>query len=135
MIKQLIKTRRDLFSQMIRFSIIGISSTAVHFSCVILLVSYDVMLPLLANIVAFLIAFLVSFYGHMFWTFANTTRTLRQSLPRFLTIAIASFALNESFYWYLLHVRHMNYITALLVVLVFVSIITFTLSKFWAFQE
>ena len=135
MIKQFIQTRRQLISQVMRFSIVGTSSTAVHFSSVILLVAYGHMKPLIANIIAFLIAFLVSFYGHLYWTFANTSRSFHQSLPRFMSVAILSFALNESFYWYLLHIHHMYYPTALIIVLTSVSALTFTLSKLWAFQE
>ncbi|MDF1797473.1 MAG: GtrA family protein [Coxiellaceae bacterium] len=135
MIKQAIKTHKHLLSQMMRFAIVGMSSTVVHFSSVMLLVALGGMKPLIANIFAFLIAFSVSFFGHWLWTFSGTTQNFRQSLPRFFTIAVISFAVNETFYWYLLHRVHMHYSIALVIVLACVSIFTFTASKLWAFHS
>ncbi|MDF1760440.1 MAG: GtrA family protein [Coxiellaceae bacterium] len=135
MIKQAIQTHKHLLSQVMRFTIVGMSSTVVHFSSVMILVALGGMRPLIANIFAFLIAFSVSFFGHQLWTFAGTTQSFRRSFPRFLTIALTSFALNEAFYWYLLHRLHMQYAIALIIVLSCVSVLTFTASKLWAFHS
>ncbi|MDF1761168.1 MAG: GtrA family protein [Coxiellaceae bacterium] len=135
MIKKAIQTHKHLLSQVMRFAIVGMSSSVVHFSSVMLLVEFGDLRPLIANIFAFLIAFLVSFFGHWLWTFAGTTQNFRQSLPRFFTIATVSFGLNELFYWYLLHRVHMYYPVALIIVLCCVSVLTFTASKLWAFHS
>ena len=135
MIKKVIHKHKHLLSQMMRFSVVGLSSTVVHFTCVILLVEFEALKPLTANIIAFLVAFLVSFFGHRYWTFADTTRSFRHTLPRFLSIAIMSFIINESLYWYLLHIQNMYYPVALIIVLAAVSVFTFTLSKLWAFRQ
>ncbi len=135
MIKQALQTHKHLLSQVMRFSIVGMSSTAVHYTSVVLLVAYGDVIPLIANVYAFLIALSVSFFGHSLWTFAGTTQSFKQSFPRFFTIAVISFALNETFYWYLLHRMHMYYPVALAIVLASVSVFTFTASKMWAFHS
>jgi putative flippase GtrA len=131
---QRLKRHKHMINQLMRFSVVGGSSSVVHFTCVLLLVHFVQYHPLHANIIAFLVGFLVSFFGHRYWTFKGTTRSFLQSLPRFLLIASISFALNETFYWYLLTYVHMYYLEALVIVLAAVSVVTFTLSKLWAFH-
>jgi putative flippase GtrA len=133
--RRTIHKHQHILSQLMRFAIVGISSSIVHFTTVICLVAPGWLPPLRANIIAFLIAFCVSFFGHRYWTFENTTRGFGDSLPRFFSVAVLSFALNESFYWYLLHRLQMYYPVALIIVLTSVSALTFFLSKFWAFHS
>lgn len=124
-----------LIHRLTRFSVTGGSSTAVHFCSVLLLVSLLHMTPLIANIGAFLIAFSVSYIGHSRWTFADINQANRkQTLCRFFMIAVFSFVLNESLYVYLLKVQHLYYPIALAIVLCAISVVTFTLSKCWAFR-
>lgn len=135
MIREKIIKHQHLLSQLMRFTLVGISSSIVHFSTVITLVELKWLSPLKANVIAFLVAFSVSYLGHRFWTFDNTTQRFHQSLPRFLMVASASFLLNESFFWVLLNKAQLDYALALFIVLSSVSLLTFTLSKCWAFHS
>lgn len=119
--------------QVLRFIVVGSAAAAVHLLVVLVLVQGLQWLPLLANIAAFIVAFQVSYCGHHFWTFAHDERAHQQSLPRFLLVAISSFCLNEFLYFLLLHYAPFPYWFSLCVVLVAVAVITFLLSKFWAF--
>jgi len=123
------------FFQLIRFGITGTSATLVHFSMVILLVEIEHLYPLTANVYGFLCGFIVSFSGHRFWTFSETSRSTRASLPRFFLIATINFSGNQTLYYLLLNKLHMHYTIALLLVLGFMAIITFFLSKLWAFSR
>lgn len=123
------------FFQLMRFGITGTLVTLVHFSIVILLVETEHLHPLTANTYGFLCGFIISFSGHRFWTFSETSRTLRSSLPRFFFIAALNFIGNQTFYYLLLDKLHMHYTIALLLVLSFMATITFFLSKLWAFPR
>jgi putative flippase GtrA len=134
MINQL-SQKRPALKQPIWFIIIGTSSSCVHFCTVFISVHFFAIKPLLANIYAFCIAFLVSFFGHRRFTFCATHIRWQKTLPKYLSVAVLSFALNETFYWYLLHHLNIDYRLALAIVLGCVSILTFTLSKCWAFTQ
>lgn len=113
------------------FTGIGITSTLVHLTVVVGLVTCG-LAPLIANIIAFLIAFNISFFGHRRLTFAQLQDNKQlQPLP-FLLVAITAGILNEYMYYLLLHYTHLNYLVALILVVSLVAVFTFTASKLWA---
>lgn len=122
--------KRELFW----FGLIGISALLVHFLLVTLLVPMGLQ-PLLANVVAYLLAFQVSYWGHRQKTFAAGHVCHWQTLPRFFAVASLSFLLNEALYFLLLHYTPLDYRVALLLVLAAVAVVTFVLSRAWAFSH
>ncbi|WP_151702278.1 GtrA family protein [Nitrincola alkalilacustris] len=121
-----------MIAQVLRFSGVGILALIVHWLVVVLLVPFG-MAPLLANVVAFLVAFNVSYFGHRRLTFQADGLEHSRTLPRFASVALASFAVNETSYALLLHFTPLRYDLALLLVLGGVAVMTFILSRFWAF--
>ena len=120
--------KRELFW----FGVVGISAMLTHFLLVVLLVPLGLK-PLQANVIAYLLAFQVSYWGHRLKSFDAGHLPHRQTLPRFFTVASLSFLLNEGMYFLLLHYTPLDYRVALLIVLFAVALITFVLSRSWAF--
>ncbi|MDF3034784.1 MAG: GtrA family protein [Paucimonas sp.] len=118
--------------QLARFGTVGLIAACVHWSVVAALVPLG-LLPLQANVVAFITAFNVSYWGHRRWTF-NADRPHRSALPRFLLTACSSFVLNQTLYYFFLTYTSLDYRVSLLIVLVCVAILTFFLSRQWAFR-
>ena len=123
---------RVFFSQLFRFASVGTLAAIVNFSIVVWLVHFFNWHPLVANIAAFLVAFQVSFFGHRFWTFNHKQHTIG-SLPKFFTVAVFSFLLNEGLYSVFL-AFHIDYRLSLFFVIFIAAIFTLLLSKFWAFR-
>lgn len=121
------------FLQLARFGAVGVSALVVHWLSVVTIVPFGVP-PLLANVIAFVIAFQVSYWGHRNWTFNVRHLPHRVTLPRFLFIGCAGFAVNESLYFLLLTYTKMDYRLSLLIVLTAVVTTSFVLSKLWAFR-
>lgn len=121
-----------MIAQLARFGVVGIAAMAVHWAVVAAIVPLGVA-PLLANVIAFAVAFNASYFGHRNWTFASRA-SHTATLPRFLGVALASFALNEALYAVLLARTALDYRSALLVVLIAVAALTFVLSRCWAFR-
>lgn len=118
--------------QILRFFIIGTSASATHFIGVVCLVELFTLQPLIANIFAFFLAFQISYIGHRYWTFNHRQHALG-SLPKFFTVASFGFIMNEGLFALCLHVFNWYYPIALAITLITVAIMTFILSKFWAF--
>jgi putative flippase GtrA len=125
---------RSLFFQIARFGIVGVTSAAVNFSVVILLVETQHLMPLHANVFAFLIAFQVSYWGHRYWTFAETNALHRVAFPRLLLVGGLGFIANQSLFFLFLTVGKMPYPLALLADLAILPTVTFLLNKFWVFR-
>jgi putative flippase GtrA len=120
--------------ELIWFAVIGISALLVHFLLVLLLVPQGLQ-PLLANVLAYLLAFQVSYWGHRLKTFEAAHLPHSQTLPRFFAVASLSFLLNEGLYYLLLRFTPLDYRIALLLVLFCVAVVTFVLSRLWAFSS
>lgn len=121
--------RRQLFF----FLLTGAMAALTHLLVVVLLVEAGMLAPLIANAGGFAIAFFVSYAGHHRFTFAALECPHRQGLPRFLLVACSGFLLNESLFALLLRARW-PYPAALLVALLAVAVLTFLLSRYWAFS-
>ena len=124
-----------MINRIIKFGLVGFLAMFTHWIIVLLLVQLGLN-PLLANVVGFLGAFPVSYSGHKHWTFKipNYSIDHRQSLQRFFMVATNSFVLNEFLYFVLLTYTTLNYMLALAMVLIFVSLLTFICSYYWAFR-
>lgn len=120
--------------QGLQFVLVGGAAAATHVSVVGLLVSLADMRPLVANVVAFLVAFVVSYNGHALLTFAQTGARGRAVVGRYFVVASLSFVVNEVLYAAALRWLGWNYLVCLVLVLLFVAVGTFALSKSWAFK-
>ncbi len=120
--------------QIVRFIFVGGAAFGVHFSIVSIIVPLGAH-PLAANVAGFLLAFGVSYLGHRHWTFPSASSARHAALMRFFFVAVSGFALNEALYWFLLTATVLDYRTALVIVLAAVAVVTFTVSKLWAFRD
>jgi putative flippase GtrA len=117
------------------FILVGSAAALVHLLTVILLVEKMHLVPLIANVGGWLCAFGVSFGGHQLLTFADHEAPVLQSASRFFLLSAAGFAINESAYAFLLHSSQVPYYLLLAIILVCVAILTYLLSRRWAFAR
>lgn len=118
--------------RLVYFVSIGGSAALIHLFTVFNLVKFMHVQALIANVFAFLVAFNVSFLGHKYLTFSRLHNEKILSLPHFFLVAASAGIINEIFYFLLLHYTTLNYLFALFLVLGFVSIYSFFISRFWA---
>lgn len=123
----------DHMRQIICFGIVGLCASLVHFGIAIFLI-HALFNPHIANLIAFCIAFQVSFWSHFHWSFSNNRTHVRQAMKRFFIVAISGFALNETLFFIGLSLDILSSGVLLLLIIGVVAIITFMLSKFWAFS-
>ena len=121
--------------QLIKFGVVGGSAAAVHLGGLWALVHQAGLATLLANALAFSVAFSVSYAGQSLWTFNHKQHDLKRSGLRFLIVQLfCSFFLNQGFYTLLISYTTLHYLLASFIVLTIVPVVTFTLSKYWAFK-
>lgn len=120
--------------QLFRFGVIGLTALGVHLFAVMIMVSMLGLAPLIANVIGFLIAFQVSYWGHYKWTFEAEHIPHKMAYARFFFTASCNFIFNEILYAGLLYNTELPYDLALFIVLIFISALTFIVSKFWVFR-
>ena len=116
-----------------RFAIIGGLATVTHLLVGNLLI-FAGYAPLKANVVAFLVAFFVSFFGHFYYSFAGHKQRIGASLLRFALTALIGFGVNQSILWCFISTGSLAGNKALIASTIFSMIVTYFLSKLWAFQ-
>ena len=119
--------------QALRFAMVGASAAVTHWVCAV--IAMHCVVPLVANVVGFACAFWVSFAGHFHWSFRGHGAHWAHALPRFLAVALSSFAGNELLYAALLRWTSWPPQASLVVTLLAVAVSTFVLSRGWAFAR
>lgn len=122
-------------SQLIKFALIGSGAALVHLGVLHLLVKLHWLTPIPANAVAFFTAFIFSYAGQSLWTFNHKQHHHQAAATRYLMVQLlCNFGLNQGGYTLLLKLTSLHYLLASILVLMTVPVITFTLSKYWAFR-
>ncbi len=122
-----------MVKQVLRFGTVGVMAALVHMVIGFLLIQSNWQ-PLLANLIAFLIAFLVSFVGHLGFSFADQNVSTSSALWKFAIVALMGFGCNEALLVVLLAQGAFSDTTALWVSTGCAAMLTFALSKVWAFR-
>ena len=121
--------------QPLQFILVGAVAAGTHLGVVVILVQGLGLSPLLANVPAFCLAFGVSYNGHARLTFGRSGARGPAVAGRYFLVASLSLLLNELLYAWALHGLGWPYVWALLLVLLLVAVLTFVLSKYWAFAR
>lgn len=116
------------------FAIMGGMTTVVHIVTGLALHHVAGMTAAKANIVAYITAFFVSYSLHRNVTFRSTA-SVGQSLPKFLAISVLGFVLCQLIVVMMVNVMGFSYAAALAVMVTTVPVVTYVLSRIWAFRD
>jgi putative flippase GtrA len=118
----------------LRFLGVGGLATVTHYLAVLCLVYLLTLHPEAANVIGFLVAFSVSFFGHWRWTFREQQARFHRALPAFAIVAVSMFLLNATLFHLLLEYTSIRFEFCLLIAQSLVLVLTFLVSKYWAFS-
>lgn len=117
-----------------RFAVVGIIATVVHLLVAFFLLFITQLPVLLVSALAFLTTFGISFAGNYIWTFRSPGAPNR-AIRRFLIISFSAFSGNTIILVALLEADFLSRYQAVGLSVVVVPVITFWLSRVWAFQR
>jgi putative flippase GtrA len=126
---------RTLIRQLSWFIAVGCAAAATHWVTVVACVEALATPPLAANVVGWLVAFCVSFSGHYRLTFRHQASAWHVAAGRFFCVSAAGFIVNEISYGWLLRRTALRYDVLLALILIVIAVLTFLLSRFWAFRR
>ncbi len=126
---------RVLIRQLTWFIIVGCAAAATHWLVAVDCVQGLGLRPLWANVAGWAVAFVVSFSGHFLLTFRHQAGAGHEAARRFFFVSAGGFVINESAYAWLLHYTAVRYDILLAAVLVGIAVLTFVISRLWAFRR
>lgn len=118
-----------------RFVAVGLGATIVHVLVYATTIELLDLPPLLANTLGFAAGVNLSFVGHRRWTFRREAPAAgRCSLLRFWTVALLGLALNTAFVQLVTGTLMLRYVWSIPLIAGVTPLLTFTLSRSWAFR-
>lgn len=118
--------------QAVRFLLVGLTSTGIHFLILSVLFKWLGVNIVLASSIAFLGSFAFAYLANYHFTFVSTTEHL-QGVSKFLLANGIGFLWNVSLMYLFVEVAHWHYALAFLVMSSVVATNNFLLGKFWVF--
>lgn len=118
--------------QMLRFVLIGLSSTGLYFTLLILLEPLIPSVMLLAA-VCYLISMAFNFLAQALFTF-QVQRLSSQQLVRYSIMLGTALLLNSAMMGALVNVLDLRLVVAQLIVTSIITVMTFALSKTWVYK-
>ena len=123
-----------MMGTVLRFAVSGGLATATHVLVFITFVEWLSVRPVIAAGAAFIAALFVSYGMNYHWTF-SVSGPHRVMLPRFVLVAVLGLLLNLGITYAVVDMAGYWYGYALLLVVLFVPMMTFVLSKIWVFNS
>ncbi len=121
-----------LTSPFVRYAGAGVLGTAAHYGVLVSSVEWAGLSPTLATALGAASGAAINYLLNYHLTFASKAPH-RRVLPRFLTVAALSTALNAGGMWYAVHQLHVRYLTAQIFCTGLVLVLGFAFNRLWTF--
>ena len=131
--KDLLKRRG--FRQLVKFGLVGASSTVIDWGSYLLLTRIFGILYLMAKVLSFSVAVLNSYTWNRRWTFRSTDPQKLRQFIKFLIIALVGLVLNTSIMYLAVEKLKLHDIYGLFLATAMVFFWNFSANKFWTFRE
>ena len=124
-----------MFTQLIKFSMVGVLNTAIHYGVFFYLYSYLEVYHLLASTAGFCFAVTNSYFVNKHWTFGHTNGYQSQQFFKFLTVNLISLMINLVGMLLLVEAFLLNPLLAQFIMIVITLVVNFIGTKFWSFRQ
>jgi putative flippase GtrA len=122
-----------LLRELLRFGLIGLAATGLHFALLTLLVERGGLPPPTANGVAFLGALTVTYLGQSLWVFPGRSRHSPRQMLRFALSLVLGLAANMAIMALCTQVLGFDYRTGFIIGVATVPALSFTINRSWVF--
>ena len=120
---------------MLRYGIVGVLATAVHYLIGFCLHTFFDWSPFWAHFCGFFGGFVTAYCGHYYFSFKDSGRHYER-MPKFFATSLIGLILHQTGIYLLAEVWQLDYATvAAPVMMVCVPLVTFVLSKLWVFSN
>lgn len=120
-------------SQFLRYALVGLFGTVIHFSLMVLAAEHWGWDPLVAATLGFLAAFIASYLINKRWTFASGL-SHATSAWRYGAVSLLGLGVNSALLALLVYGFSFWYVSAQLAVIMVVPIMNFGLNRYWTFK-
>jgi putative flippase GtrA len=121
--------------EIIRFGVVGLTATAMHYLTLILMVELLAIPPTLANGLAFLCALFITYLGQSLWVFQERSQHSITQMLRFTVSLGVGLLSNMAIMAVSMHALGLGYQNGFLLSLLLVPVLSFMINRFWVFNS
>lgn len=121
-------------SVVIRYGLVGVLGTILHFAGVILFVEAVGLDPVLGSGLGFLLVLAVSYFLNRTWTFRSKSKAARQFFI-YTLVSLSGLGLNSAVMFIGVHILKWHYLYGQGLVVAVVPVANYILNRFWTFRE
>ena len=129
-----IKKWYPMISQLIKFCLVGVFNTFLHFGIYYCLTRYLGLQFLLANALAFMLAASSSYLLNKFWTFEDKSKDHRKQYSKFISVATVGLIINEGLMYLFVSALGLYDLLALIIAALVVVFWNFLMNRYWTFR-
>lgn len=126
---------RPSVTEILRFGIVGLAATAMHYFTLILMVELFAISPTLANGLAFLFALCITYLGQSLWVFQERSQHNISQMLRFIVSLGFGLLSNMVIMAVSMHALGMGYQNGFLLSLLLVPALSFMINRLWVFNS
>ncbi|SDX31371.1 GtrA family protein [Paenibacillus sp. CF384] len=120
---------------MMKYGVVGVIGTALHFMLLIALVERMGLHPALASAIGFIAVLVLSYYLNRNWTFAAAAPSGLRSIVKYTVVSVSGLLLNTGIMYISVEVLHFRYTVGQLLVTVVIPLFNFVLNYYWTFRS
>lgn len=120
--------------QFIKFALVGVINTTIHYTVFYTLYRYLGVYHLLASTSGFMLAVINSYMMNRYWTFNSSADDISQEFFRFFLISVFAFFVNLAGMFLLVEYLLVAPPLAQFLTIIITLIINFTFNRYWVFR-
>lgn len=124
-----------MIAQFVKFSLVGLLNTIIHFLVFYLLFSFMGVYHLLASGFGFCFAVVNSFAFNKYWTFNSKSLNIRDEFSRFFIVSLLALLINLATMAILVELFMIRPTFAQLAAIALTIVVNFFGNKFWSFDR
>ncbi|QJD86024.1 GtrA family protein [Cohnella herbarum] len=122
------------FKVVMKYGMVGVVGTVIHFLLLILLVERFNMNPVLSSACGFLVVLLVSYLLNKYWTFPSSQSGWR-SITKYTVVSVSGLLLNTGIMYVAVEKLHWRYTVGQALVTLIIPAFNFALNYYWTFRK
>ncbi|WP_028563868.1 GtrA family protein [Paenibacillus pinihumi] len=124
-----------LQSPLIKYGIVGLIGTALHFALLVILVEWGGLHPIAGSALGFIAVLVVSYILNSKWTFTDASGQIRlRQFIKYTIVSCSGLLLNTAVMYAAVELAHLPYLLGQCIITVLVPLHNYILNRRWTFR-
>lgn len=120
--------------KILKYGIVGLLGTFIHFGILLILVELFLIHPVLSSSIGFIVVVVISYFLNKKWTFQSENGGYNEFI-KYLIVSCSGLVINTVIMYCSVNIFQFEYFVGQLIVTIVIPLSNYTLNSFWTFKE